>query len=98
MIDSPARSFTHGYEVSFEKATVRFEFAAYADGSTTLLPVTVMKTDGSLERPELGDGDPVNSFVAEIDAAARCVDQGEVSPILDAQNAVDALKICEMQM
>lgn len=98
VIDSPARSFTHGYEVSFENATVRFEFAAYADGSTTLLPVTVMKRDGSVERPELGDGDPVNSFVAEIDAAARCVDHGERSPILDAQTAADALKICEMQM
>ena len=46
---------------------------------------------------QFGDGDPVN-FVAEIDAAARCVDHGETSPILDAQNAVDALKICEMQM
>ena len=98
VIDSPARSFTHGYEVSFENATVRFEFAAYADGSTTLLPVTVMNRDGSLEQPELGDGDPVNSFVAEIDAAARCVDQGEASAILDVQTAVDALKICEMQM
>ena len=47
---------------------------------------------------EFGDGDPVNSFVAEIDAAARCADHEETSPILDAQNAVDALKICEMQM
>lgn len=98
VIDSPARPFTHGYEVSFEKATVRFEFAGYADGTTSLIPVTVMKEDGTLETPEFGDGDPVNSFVAEIDAAARCVDQGEVSPVLDAETAVDALRICEMQM
>ncbi|MEM8667398.1 MAG: Gfo/Idh/MocA family oxidoreductase [Planctomycetota bacterium] len=98
VIDSPARPFTHGYEVSFENATVRFEFAGYADGSTTLIPVTIMKKDGTIERPEFGDGDPVNAFVSEIDAAARCVDQGEVSAILDANTAADALAICEMQM
>ncbi len=98
VIDSPARPFTHGYEVSFERATVQFEFVAYADGSTALIPVTVMNIDGSVELPEFGDGDPVNAFVHEIDAAARCVDQGEISPILDASVAVDALKICEMQM
>jgi predicted dehydrogenase len=98
VIDSPARPFTHGYEVSFEKATVQFEFAAYADGSTALIPVTVMNLDGSVEKPELGDGDPVSAFVHEINAAARCVDQGEISPILDAKTAADALKICEMQM
>jgi predicted dehydrogenase len=98
VIDSPARPFTHGYEVSFERATVQFEFAAYADGSTMLVPVTVMNVDGSLEKPDLGDGDPVSAFVSEIDAAARCVDQGEISPILDAATAADALKICEMQL
>ena len=97
VIDSPARGFTHGYEVSFERATIQFEFAAYADGSTNLIPVTIMNEDGSVERPELGDGDPVSAFVAEIDAAARCVVQGQVSGVLDAQNAADALRICEMQ-
>lgn len=98
VIASPARPFTHGYEVSFERATVHFDFAGYADGSTTLIPVTVMHHDGSIERPELGDGDPVAAFVAEVDAAAECVDQGKPSPILDAQTAADAIKICEMQM
>ena len=98
VIDSPARPFTHGYEVSFERATVQFEFAAFADGSSLVIPVTVMNLDGSIEKPELGDGDPVSSFVAELDAAAPCVDDGEVSPILDARTAADALRICEMQM
>jgi predicted dehydrogenase len=98
VIPSSARPFTHGYEVSFEHATVQFEFAGYADGSTALIPTTIMKSDGSIERPQFGDGDPVNSFVLEIDAAARCADDGVVSPLLDAATAVDALRICEMQM
>ncbi|MGB7346888.1 MAG: Gfo/Idh/MocA family oxidoreductase [Pirellulaceae bacterium] len=97
VIDSPARGFTHGYEVSFERATVQFEFAAYADGSTNVIPVTIMNADGSVERPDLGDGDPVSAFAAEIDAAVKCVDDGVISPILDASIAADALQICEMQ-
>ncbi|TWT92033.1 Gfo/Idh/MocA family protein [Stieleria varia] len=97
VINSPARGFTHGYEVSFERATVQFEFAAYADGSTALIPLTIMHADGTVERPELGDGDPVSSFVAEINAAAESVDTGKHSPILDATIAADALTICEMQ-
>lgn len=98
VIPSPARPFTHGYEVTFEKAVVQFEFAGYADGSTALIPVTILNEDGSLEKPDCGDGDPVGSFLAEIDAAAICVDEGKVSPILDGRIAADAIKICEMQM
>ena len=97
VIVSPARGFTHGYEVSFERAVVQFEFAAYADGTTSSIPVTVMLEDGSVERPELGEGDPVDAFLAEIDAAARCVDQGECAEVLSASIAADALRICEMQ-
>jgi len=97
VIDSPARGFTHGYEVSFQRATVQFEFAAYADESTALIPVTIMKDDGSVERPEMGDGDPIAAFVAEIDAAAESVNSGQTSPALNAQYAADALIICEMQ-
>jgi hypothetical protein len=36
--------------------------------------------------------------LAEIDAAARRADQGEISPILDTSTTADELKICEMQL
>jgi predicted dehydrogenase len=98
VIDSPARPFTHGYEVSFERATVQYEWAAFADGSTAIIPVTILHADGRVERPSLGSSDPVDAFVHEVDAAACCVERGEVSPILDARTAADAIKICEMQM
>ena len=98
VIDSPARPFTHGYEVSFEQATVQFEFAAYADGSTTTIPVTVMHNDGRVEKPDLGDGDPIEAFVREINLVADAVDNDKPSPILDPQIAADALRICEMQL
>ncbi len=97
VIDSPARVFTHGYEVSFEKATIQFEFAAYADGTTATIPLVILNQDGTVERPDLSDGDPISSFVSEIDAAAKSIRTGEVSPLLDGQLAADAIKICEWQ-
>ena len=97
VIESSARGFTHGYEVSFEQATVQFEFAAYSDGTTAMIPLIVLKKDGTIERPELGDGDPVSSFVDEVDAAADSIATGQVSPLLSARVAADAIKICEWQ-
>ncbi|MEM9367166.1 MAG: Gfo/Idh/MocA family oxidoreductase [Planctomycetota bacterium] len=98
VIDSPARPFTHGYEVSFEKATIRFEFAGYADGSNAAIPVTVLHNDGTVERPELDDGDPIAAFTKEIAAVATAVGGSEMHPALDPVIARDALRICEMQM
>ncbi|TWU18232.1 Gfo/Idh/MocA family protein [Allorhodopirellula heiligendammensis] len=98
VIDSPARPFTHGYEVSFEQATVRFEFAAYSDGTTDSIPPVIMHNDGSLERPELGGGDPIDAFVTEIELAASVVAGAPLPPVLDPELASDAIKICEMQM
>ncbi len=97
VIDSPARPFTHGYEVSFELATVQYESAAYADGSSAAIPVTILHADGSVERPDLGTGDPVDAFALEIDAAAASIHSGAVDPVLDANTAADALEICQMQ-
>lgn len=97
VIDSPARGFTHGYEVSFEKATIQFEFAAYADDTTAAIPLVILHQDGTVERPELGDGNPVTSFVKEIDAAAESIKTGKVSPLLDGALAADAIQICQWQ-
>ncbi|MCM2372404.1 Gfo/Idh/MocA family protein [Aporhodopirellula aestuarii] len=98
VIDSPARPFTHGFEVSFEKATLRFEHAAYSDGTSDSIPLVVMHNNGKLERPVLKDSDPIDAFVAEVDWAARVVAGEEIPPALDPKLATDALKICEMQM
>lgn len=95
---SPARSFTHGYEVSFEDATVRYEFAAYQDGSSDTIPLTILHNDGRLERPTPSVGDNIDAFVAEIDAAAAVVAGEPMVAALDPVIAADALRIAEMQM
>jgi predicted dehydrogenase len=98
VIDSPARPFTHGFEVSFERATLRFEFAAYSDGTSDSVPLKVLHNDGRIETPTLSGSDPIDAFVTEIDLAASVVAGAECPPALDPVLATDALRICEMQM
>lgn len=97
VINSPGRGFTHGYEVSLERATIQFEFAAYADGTTANIPLVILHQDGTVEHPELGGGDEIDSFVQEINAAAESIRTGKVSPLLDGQLAADAIELCQQQ-
>ena len=98
VIDSPARVFTHGFEVSFEQATIQFEFAAYADGTTATIPLVILHADGTVERPEFGDSDAITSFVKEIEAAAESIRSGKVSQLLDGNLAADAIQLCQWQV
>lgn len=98
VIDSPGRPFTHGYEVSFEQATLRFELATYSDGTSDSIPLTILHNNGRVERPTLPASDPITPFLAEVDLAANVHAGGAMPPALDPVLATDALKICEMQM
>ncbi|MEM6469692.1 MAG: Gfo/Idh/MocA family oxidoreductase [Planctomycetota bacterium] len=97
VIDSPARGFTHGFEVTFERATVQFEFAAYSDEITATIPLVILHKDGTIERPAESVSDPIESFLAEIDAAAASISGGLIDPRLDVQTAADAIEICHWQ-
>ena len=97
VIDAPGRAFTHGYEAMFDDATIQFEFAAHTDGTTAAMPLTVFHHDGRIEKPELGDGDPVAAFARQAMAVAASMGGGKTHPALDPVIAADALRICEMQ-
>ena len=96
VIDQQGRPFNHSYEIHFEQATLQFEFAAFADQAESM-PLKVLLPDGSVERPELGDGDPVFAFEREIGEVASCLEAGRPSTILDARLARDAVEICGLQ-
>ncbi len=96
VIDQQGRPFNHAYEIHFEQATLQFEFAAFADQAEAM-PLKVLLADGSVERPELGDGDPVFAFEREVAELVSCLEAGKVSEILDATLARDAIEICQMQ-
>jgi len=96
VIDQQGRPFNHAYEIHFEEATLQFEFAAFADQPESM-PLKVLLADGSVERPELGDGDPVFAFEREVGELVSCLEAGQTSKILDATLARDAIEICQMQ-
>jgi predicted dehydrogenase len=96
-LQQQGRGFNHAYEVHLEKATLLFEFAVIGDEPVVVMPVTVLEPDGSVTRPEMGSGDPIDSFAAELTEAAEAVAARRPSEILNGELARDALALCECQ-
>jgi predicted dehydrogenase len=97
VINQQGRSFTHGFEIHCQEATLQYEFAVVGSEAEMMMPLTVFHRSGSVERPELGDGDPVNAFVAEIEEVSRAVATGVSSPTLGGDLARDAIILCQRQ-
>ena len=97
VIHQQGRSFTHAYEIQFERATLLYDFAVLGGEPVLSTPVTVLTADGKLTRPKLKAADPVEAFVKELAEAARSITGGEPSSLLDGQLACDALRMCVCQ-
>ena len=99
VINQQGRPFTHAFEIRFDKATLQFEFGAFADDNPETMPLKVLTDDGQVLRPDLeGDGDPVDAFVAELKEVERVLNsENATSTILDARLARDAIALCEAQ-
>jgi predicted dehydrogenase len=89
-----SRPFTHGFELYLDRATIAFEFANLAGQGHVAMPLTVMLPDGTLKRPELGGGDPVDGFVLELTAATSALASGGTAPELAGDLARQALRLC----
>lgn len=96
VINQQGRPFCHAFELHLENATLQFEFAAFVDEAETM-PLKVLLPDGTVERPELGNGDPILSFKAEIEEMIRSVQSGTPSKILSGELARDAIILCHKQ-
>ena len=93
VIDQQGRPFLHGFEIQLEQATMQFEFGALAVGSEAS-PLKLFTPDGQVERPDIGDGDPLRGFEAEIREVVRSIESGQPSAILGGTLARDAIEIC----
>lgn len=96
-ISQQGRSFTHGYEIHLEKATLTFEFAVFGTEGKYLREPTILESNGKVKTPKLGSGDPMESFQSEMKEVATCVKKNVESAILNAQLARDAIQICQKQ-
>ncbi len=88
-----ARPFTHGFELGFDAVTIAYEFASVAGEGRLMMPLTLMKNDGSIETPTLGSGDPIDAFTLELEEAAAAVN-GHESERLSGALARLALVTC----
>lgn len=96
-VNQQGRSFDHGFEIHFEKATLLFEFAVIGDQASYLCPPTILTSDGKVKRPALGSGDPMDAFHAELKEVVGCVKKRTPSSILDSALAQDAIRLCQKQ-
>ncbi|MBN1911764.1 MAG: Gfo/Idh/MocA family oxidoreductase [Pirellulales bacterium] len=97
VLQQPGRPFTHAYEIYLEKASILFDFTTVGQDPSFGVPVTLMTNSGRVTRPKLGSGDPVDSFVAELQEVIRSVRTGTPSLLLDGQLAHDALVLAHRQ-
>jgi len=88
------RPFTHGFELYFDRATLAFEFANLGGQGHVVMPLSVILPDGTVERPAVGSGDPVDSFALELTAAASAVATGCEAEGLSGSLARQALRLC----
>jgi predicted dehydrogenase len=86
---SVGRAFMHGYEIYLERATLAYSSAG--------IPLTVHPHGETTFQPDLGGGDAISAFTAEIQAAVDGVAHGKAPALLSAQLARDALVMCHKE-
>jgi predicted dehydrogenase len=99
VIHQQGRPFTHGFEIHLERATLLYDFAVIDGKAETLMPLTLLTGDakGNVTRVELGAGDEITAFQAEIEEAVRSIESGKPSSILGGDLARDAIILCHKQ-
>ncbi len=99
VIHQQGRGFTHGFEIHLERATLLYDFAVIDGKPELAMPLTVLTSDetNNVLRPELGAGDEITAFQAEIEEMARSIESGQPSAILGGELARDAIILCHKQ-
>jgi predicted dehydrogenase len=98
VVNQQGRSFTHGFEMHFEKATLYFDLAVLAGGRLQIAPLTLLDSKGNAEQVKLPEGDPMlAAFEAEIKEVALSIKSGQPSAVLSGDLARDAIVLCHKQ-
>lgn len=97
VIQQQGRGFSAGFEIHLEKATLLYDFSVIDGKAELSMPLTVLKSNGQVERPTMKSSDPVDAFVDELTEAAKTVKSNRPSPLLDGQLARDAVILCHKQ-
>lgn len=101
-VPQAGRPFNHGFELRLEYAILMFEFAVMhrdnqQDEAAYLCPPTILGEDGAARQVELGDGDPMRAFEAELGEVLQVVEGNQPADILSCELARDAIEICRLE-
>jgi predicted dehydrogenase len=97
VINQPGRSFDHSFEIQLERATLAFEYAVFGRTGRYLCEPMLIGQKGTIQRPKLPTGGPLDAFVAELREATHSVRDNRPSEILAAELATDAIAICHAE-
>lgn len=94
VIRQQGRSFSHAFELYFEKATLAYDMSVINGEPQVTMPLTVFEANGSINRPTFQASD---AFEAELTEVVRAVEGGSGSALLAGELALDALTLCQNQ-
>jgi predicted dehydrogenase len=97
-ISQAGREFAHGFEIYLERATLSYDFASLGGHAHLATPLSVILPDGTVQHPQLGSGDPIDAFAAELGVAVQAAATGVGPPTLSAELARQALAICRAEI
>ena len=88
------RSFSHGFEIYLENATMLYEFATLGGQAVTSMPLTLLTEAGEVQKVDLGEAGPIDAFTDEIQYAVDAINGGYEATALSAVGARNALALC----
>ena len=98
VVNQQGRSFTHGFEMHFERGTLYFDLAVLAGGKLQVTPLTLLDSKGNAEPIKLPEGDPMlAAFEAEIKEVVQSIKSDQSSLVLSGELARDAIVLCHKQ-
>jgi len=92
------RSFTHGFELYMEQATLLFQWASMAGKAVTVSPLTLLGPKSKVHQFPIGKPDPMNAFVAEIKMAIGALNGKGDGAWISGAGALSALTLCHREV
>ena len=92
-LSQAGRPFTHGFEIYLDKATLAFEFANLGGQGHVAMPLSVIRADGTVERPSSGSAIRLTDSSANSPSPSRPWPPADRAPT-PGDLARQALRLC----
>jgi predicted dehydrogenase len=93
-VSMKGRSFTHGFELYFEKGTLLYQWASMSGKAVAVTPLTLLDAQGKVRHIGAGISDPMDAFIGEIKTAVDTLSGKSDGKLIGGEGALSALAIC----